>query len=101
EAESIEICQVFIGLNEIIDNPISITLYPNPTSSSSRLEIDNVEGNIEITITDISGRKIQTMSTRANNKFETTIDLTTQSKGIYFISIVTEKTKRTEKLILK
>ncbi len=101
EAESIEICQVFTGLNDIIDNPISITLYPNPTSSSSRLEIENVEGNIEITITDISGRKIQTMSTRANNKFETTLDLTTHSKGIYFITIITEKTKRTEKLILK
>ena len=101
EAESIEICQVFTGLNDIIDNPISITLYPNPTSSSSRLEIENVEGNIEITITDISGRKIQTMSTRANNKLETTIDLSNHSKGIYFITIITEKTKRTEKLILK
>ena len=101
EAESSEICQVFTGLNEIIDNPIKINLYPNPTSSSSRLEIENVEGKVEITITDISGRKIQRMIARANNKLETTIDLSNHSKGIYFISIVTEKTKRTEKLILK
>ncbi|MFA7081298.1 MAG: leucine-rich repeat domain-containing protein [Bacteroidales bacterium] len=101
EAESIEICQVFTGLNDIIDNPIQITLYPNPTSSSSRLEIDNVKGKVEITITDISGRVIQRMSTRANNKFETNLDLRNQSKGIYFINIITEKTKRTEKLVLK
>jgi len=101
ETESIEICQVFTGLNDINLNPIQITLYPNPTSSSSKLEIENVEGKVEITITDISGRVIQRMIARANNKFETTLDLTNQSKGIYFISIVTDKTKRTEKLILK
>ncbi|MFA7082707.1 MAG: M6 family metalloprotease domain-containing protein [Bacteroidales bacterium] len=90
-----------LQLNPIEQNPIKINLYPNPTSSSSKLEIDNVEGNIEITMTDISGREIQRMSTRANSKFETTIDLRNHSKGIYFISIVTDKTKRTEKLILK
>ncbi|MFA7081296.1 MAG: leucine-rich repeat domain-containing protein [Bacteroidales bacterium] len=90
-----------IGINEIINQELQTKLYPNPTSSSSRLEIENVEGKVEITITDISGRVIQRMSTRVNSKFETTLDLTNQSKGIYFISIVTEKTKRTEKLILK
>ena len=89
------------GLNLLEQNPISISLYPNPTSSRSKLQIDNVKGNIEIIIRDISGREIQRISTRANNRIETTLDLTNQSKGIYFISIVTEKTKRTEKLILK
>lgn len=94
--------EIPITLNDIINNSdISIKLYPNPTSSSSRLEIDNVEGKIEITIRDISGREIQRISTRANSKFQTTLDLSNQSKGIYFISIITEKTKQVEKLILK
>ncbi len=89
------------GLNTEDIRPITINLYPNPTSSSSKLEIDNIDGKVEINITDIRGRVIRSISVSANNKLETTIDLRNQSKGIYFISIITDKTKTTEKLILR
>ena len=90
-----------LGLIEVERKEISITIYPNPTNSTSNLKIDNLYGNIMIRITDVSGRVLQKIEENVNNGYETQIDLSNYSKGVYFINITTDKTQRTEKLILK
>lgn len=82
-------------------DPIRIQLYPNPTNSTSNLKIENVHGNIKIRITDVSGRVLQEIEENVNNGYETQIDLSNYSKGTYFINIITDKSQKTEKLILK
>ncbi|MCK9163122.1 MAG: T9SS type A sorting domain-containing protein, partial [Bacteroidales bacterium] len=61
----------------------------------------NVNGKVKITITDIRGRIIETMDLIANNRIEATIDLNNNSKGIYFINIITDNAKIAERLIIK
>ena len=90
-----------LSIKPINNNPIKIQLYPNPTSSTSKIEIDNVNGKVKITITDIRGRIIETMDLIANNRIEATIDLNNNSKGIYFINIITDNAKIAERLIIK
>jgi len=90
------------SINETDDiNPVKIQLYPNPTNSVSNLKIENVYGNIIIRIKDVSGRVLQEINGNANNKYEVQIDLSNYSKGVYFINIITDKSQKTEKLILK
>lgn len=90
-----------LGLIEVEGKEISIIIYPNPTSSVSNIKIENVYGNIIIRITDVSGRVLQKIEENVNNGYETQIDLSNYSKGVYFINITTDKCQRTEKLILK
>ncbi len=90
-----------LGLIEVERKEISIIIYPNPTSSVSNIKIENVYGNIIIRITDVSGRVLQKIEENVNNGYETQIDLSNYSKGVYFINITTDKSQRTEKLILK
>ena len=90
-----------LGLSEVEGKEISIIIYPNPTSSVSNIKIENVYGNIIIRITDVSGRVLQKIEENVNNGYETQIDLSNYSKGVYFINITTDKSQRTEKLILK
>ncbi|NCC19028.1 MAG: T9SS type A sorting domain-containing protein, partial [Bacteroidia bacterium] len=90
-----------LGLIEVERKEISIIIYPNPTNSKSNLKIENVYGNIIIRITDVSGRVLQKIEENVNNGYETQIDLSNYSKGVYFINITTDKSQRTEKLILK
>ena len=90
-----------LELNEVERKEISIIIYPNPTNSTTNLKIENVNGNMMIRITDVRGRVLQEIKENANNKYETQIDLSNYSKGEYFINIITDKSQKTEKLILK
>lgn len=74
------------------DNTISI--YPNPSNG-----IVNVSGDFNlksIQLFDMQGRLLQTNIVNENN---TTIDITTQSVGVYFIRVVSDKGMKVEKLV--
>lgn len=75
-----------------IDN--SLNIYPNPTSG-----LVNINGDFNIKSTqlfDVQGRLIQT---NIVNNTITVIDLSSQSNGIYFVKVVTEKGMKVDKLI--
>lgn len=90
-----------LGINSIDLGEINIQIYPNPTNSISKLRIDNMVGDIRIVIRDIMGRDIRTINLKSGNGIETILDLSNSPRGIYFIDIITDKIRRTEKLILK
>ena len=63
-----------------------ITIFPNPAKSHITLEITNLAGKEEasVTITDMSGREVMTLE---NLKSENMIDLSKQTNGVYFMKI--------------
>lgn len=89
----------------IYGDPV-INLYPNPTNSSSsiNIELNNVAGTIAtVGITDILGKVIYKESISIENhtatkqlKFNENL-----SKGIYIVVITTNETITTEKLIVR
>jgi len=72
-----------------------INIYPNPTTGIFTIEGNNIQS---VEITNIRGQLVF-QSKRCNNK--STVDISNQSKGIYFIKVVTDKTTTVEELLLE
>ncbi|MEC4049446.1 leucine-rich repeat domain-containing protein [Flavobacterium sp. SUN046] len=75
-----------------VDN--SIAIYPNPTVALINI---NCNANIKsIELYDVQGRILQTVLV---NNANTKIDLSSQSEGIYFLKITSEKGSKVEKVV--
>lgn len=72
----------------------TVKTYPNPTSSIINIESDFTINSIELC--DMQGRKLETSQI---NETRTAIDISTKSKGIYFLKINTDHGSKEEKII--
>lgn len=77
--------QYLTGLNNIIKNEEYIKIYPNPVAEILFLKIDgiNEKKSIDISIMDLCGKEIKCEFLNTNCQ----IDVSTLSKGIYFIRL--------------
>ncbi|PCJ01431.1 MAG: hypothetical protein COB15_00475 [Flavobacteriales bacterium] len=78
---------------ELENNTISI--YPNP--SNGVIEIVTYSNNFNYTVINVVGDVVAQSNV---NGFNTTVDLSNNSKGVYFVTINTEKGSTTQKVIL-
>ncbi len=72
----------------------SISVYPNPTYGIVSINCKNTIKSIELY--DVQGRILQTDIVDGN---ETTIDISNQSNGVYFIRIISDKGIKVEKIV--
>ena len=78
-----------------------VKIYPNPTSGIINLEIENLNNNsISVEIFDILGNKVYYKNFENYINFVESIDLSSQSKGIYLVKININGTEKINKLIL-
>ncbi len=78
-------CNIGIDENNV-DNRIKIS--PNPTNGTATVSITEISGDIEITLTDITGRSLKTIKeTILQNEFSKDISLKELPDGIYIISV--------------
>ena len=75
-----------------------ISIYPNPSRDVVSLQVNQFAGNGTIIVTDLFGKQIKTQVLSMGTN---TIDVSTFAKGIYFVSVITNDGKRTEKLIVE
>lgn len=98
---------IVINENRTITTPITLgietndifnalNVYPNPTKNL--LTIKSEQQLIGITIYDINGRLLKTISLK-NNIRETEIDIRELTHGIYFLKVQTELGTQTKKII--
>ena len=72
----------------------SISVYPNPTKGTVNINCNN---NIKsVQLYDIQGRLLQT---NLINENQTTIDISNQSGGVYFLKIVSDKGIGVQKIV--
>lgn len=83
-----------VGVKEVANNTVSI--YPNPTDGMVNINLGSNNSTVDYTISSIEGRLIETGKTSTNN---ITVDLSKESKGVYFIKINTENISIVYKLI--
>jgi len=93
---SCESNEITISINTSIqyDSKVLVSIYPNPTNG-----IINLTGFFQpvwLKISDITGKTIFT-----SDYFPSQIDLSGQSKGIYFVKIISENKVYTQKLIIQ
>jgi Secretion system C-terminal sorting domain len=90
------------GVNGIENGKLKMenefTMYPNPAKTFISLNVKTLIGSGSIVITDLYGKQIktQTLSMGMN-----TIDVSRLSKGIYFVSTITNEGKVTKKLVVE
>ena len=90
-------CQNISSINE---NLIDINIYPNPSSNIFNLEF-NTDFETEILVTNILGKQVYIESIKSTGEFNTQIDLSDYSKGIYNLNIKTIEGITNQKLILQ
>ncbi|MCX6351556.1 MAG: T9SS type A sorting domain-containing protein [Bacteroidetes bacterium] len=94
-----------VGIEEsIFSGNNNIHLYPNPTTSTTTLEVNNLpQTNTSITLTDMVGRQLiqLTQTPNAEGKLIKEIDVSTLPKGMYFISVQNERMRVVSKLVVR
>ena len=86
-----------------LNNEASIEIYPNPTNGNFQISfIAGEEDNASINIINEHGQHIYNGSIQPmKNRYTSTIDLSKESKGVYFIEIITGDKKSIQKIVLK
>ncbi len=80
--------------NSVFELDSSVAIYPNPAVNEVTISADNKIKSIQLY--DAQGRIILT---RLMDDLESKIDISSHSKGIYFIKITTEKGAQVQKLL--
>ena len=91
-------CQAVSYINE---QDININIYPNPSSHTFNIELYCENGNLELIVTNVLGKEIFIDKVSTVGQYNTKIDLSGYSKGIYNLSIKTGATLKNHKLILQ
>jgi len=72
-----------VGINEFDD--LAIQLYPNPTTGIITVSFGILVPVEELTVTDVTGRLVRMQSQLTTDTM--TIDLSRESKGVYFLNV--------------
>ena len=86
------------GINTV-ENNVRIALQPNPANAQTQLSIEGVDGNVNFSIIDMSGRVIASEVMNANEV--KTINVSNLVKGTYFVRITNNNFTKVEKLIVR
>jgi hypothetical protein len=92
----------FYGFEEIFYNA-SINLYPNPSSGNVYLQTitNDLNGNIKIYVTDITGKTVQLIEQRIDGiNSIVTIGTEDLDPGLYIVTITTDTGKRAVKKLI-
>ena len=82
-----------------VDGGLGLTLTPNPAATYVSLSVSGVSGRVLYSLHDISGRIVRQGHTDA--AVQTAIELSSLSKGTYFVRLTTQQQSTTEKLIVR
>jgi len=88
----------YIGLDE---NTLSFNVYPNPTTGTVNIAIDQTTANYNVTVEDMNGRLVANFGSLINGNGVYTIDLSNVITGVYFIKLRNELEERTVRVIVQ
>ena len=98
--QSLEECEANCNATYINETNLAINIYPNPSSNIFNLEL-NTDSKSEIIVTNVLGEQVYIESTQSIGDFDTQIDLSNSSKGVYNLTIKTSYGISNHKLILQ
>ena len=100
---SLEVCsQVVALLGNDTFNFDNFSLYPNPNNGNFTVKFDSGSNNkINITVNDISGRKISEKNYTSNGLFSEDIQLNNVQAGIYLVTIKDGEKQIVKKIVVE
>ena len=95
------LCAGTNGVNELSLQE-SISVYPNPSSGIFTIQMDNGKlpiNNCQLSIYNLLGENVYERTTK-NEKLSTTIDLSKQETGIYFLQMKSGNKSFSKKIVI-
>ena len=89
-----------LGLTDALANQIAVSLYPNPASDNATLDINGLNQDAKIVISDLQGRILSQDNINAGTT-RYTINVSDMTSGVYYIRIITNNVVSTQKLIVE
>ncbi len=89
-----------VGIPSASDHRQSVLVYPNPTDGMVNITIDQLEGNATLGLYTMQGQNIISEQI-AGTKERTThqFNLSSLSKGVYFLKVITSKSTLVKKIV--
>jgi hypothetical protein len=94
----LKVCHLVSGIDEK-GKKNSISLYPSPSSGLISVHLENAPNEMKICVYDLVGNCLWNKS--FTNKSNVNIDLSDQSRGIYFVEIVSDGKKSVNKIVIQ
>ncbi len=93
---------VSIKENSLALTNSAVKLFPNPNTGTATINIKNISANsVDMFVTNINGQIIKTESLTTNNGLiEAIIDISSEPKGVYFITVNDGKNSVTKEMIV-
>ncbi len=90
-----------VGVEETTFENLSI--YPNPTTGLLNVKFDaEKQGDMQVKLVSINGQTIFNELVTSNaGHYNTTFDISNEAKGVYLLSIISDKEKIDRKIVLK
>ena len=89
-----------LGLTDALANQIAVSLYPNPASDNATLDINGLNQDAKIVVSDLQGRILSQDNIKAGTT-RYTLNVSNMSSGVYYIRIITDNVVSTQKLIVE
>ncbi|MEE0266640.1 MAG: fibronectin type III domain-containing protein [Bacteroidales bacterium] len=89
-----------LGLNDAIAGMLQATIYPNPATDNATLEINGLNQEAKVVVSDLQGRILSQDNIKAGTT-RYTLNVSNMASGVYYIRIVTDKAVSTQKLIVE
>ncbi|MCT4579892.1 MAG: T9SS type A sorting domain-containing protein [Flavobacteriales bacterium] len=90
-------CNTSVGI-EAIESTLNSSIYPNPTNGDFSIDMNRNIEQLEIRISDISGKIVYTRSYKNCQKVDLNLN---EAPGVYFITILVDGLQEKHKLIKK
>ena len=101
---SMDVCtrdQSFLATNENKNLSQDIKIYPNPSNGTFFVKTKDLKGKVETSIFDMSGKRVYTSVNNQNTEQTTKEYNVNLPKGVYIVSVTSDKGSYTQKLIIK
>jgi hypothetical protein len=97
-AVSLPVLMSFIGVDDY-DKTILYTIYPNPNNGYFNIDLEGLQENSILVITNAIGEQIKNYQIKSA-VFHQTIDLTKHAAGVYFVTLKNSSLIETKKIII-
>ena len=89
------------GIGIDVADGMNVSIYPNPTSSTTTIALSGVNGDVAITVVDMNGRVVMSDSMSCEGDCVKTMEVSGLAQGAYFVRINGENVNMVKKLVVK
>lgn len=89
-----------LSTNDVLANSISANIYYNEKESSIKIDVKNIEEDLNISLFDINAKLIGAKLNKPNSGIiQTSIDISNQNRGLYIVKLESTSFTKTFKIV--